>query len=110
MIGDGLLDSFLFRLDGIPAFMIATLVAGFISPGAFWLWGVAAALPVPFVDAILTRQLIVRGAMEPSDLKGVTVVAVIIAVGIALACTVTSAAGAGLRAGRRSLAGRGSTA
>lgn len=108
-LGHDLAHSFLFGFFGVPAAAIAAGVGGFVSSRAFWLWGIAVALPAPVVDTVLTVRLVDRGLVEysSSDQVGLALVSVVVFLNIAVAGTLGSALGAGLKMlGRRTLAGR----
>lgn len=101
LIGPGLrydlAHSFAFDFFGFPASMTVAGLAGFAGPRLFWLWGVAFALPIPVLSGVMAGRLADRGLMDHSELVGVAVVNAVVAVELAVACTLCSALGAGLR-------------
>ena len=97
----------LIEFFGVPASMIVTAIAGLVFKRAFWLWGVAVALPAPAVAMILSTRLVAQGLIPPSHLMAHGVVAVSVFVNLLVLCTLSSALGTGLRmAVERLISGR----
>lgn len=97
----------LFDLYGVPASMIVATAAGLVFKRAFWLWGVALALPAPAMTMIPAALLVDRGLIPPHPLASHGVLAVAVFVDLLVLCTASSALGAGLRmAGEGLVAGR----
>ncbi|MDX5892919.1 hypothetical protein [Rubrobacter radiotolerans] len=84
-------------LVGIPFLILLAGFVGFFAPRVFWLWGIAIAIPIPPMVAIDFRLLLVREIIEPVDYVGNVMFSSVLACGVAIICTLASAAGAGLR-------------
>ena len=87
----------LFAFFGLPAYVLVALVAGYASPGGFWLWGAAVMLHRPLADVALFPSEVARGVLEPSDLFGFAFASASISLTLAMVCTFGSAVGAGVR-------------
>lgn len=97
----------LFDLFGLPASVIVAAAAGLVFKRAFWLWGLALALPAPAMIMIPAALLVDRGLIPPHHLASHGVFAVAAFVDLLVLCTASSALWAGLRmAGEGSVAGR----
>ena len=104
---DDLARSPLFDPFGVPASMFVAAVAGLAFKRAFWLWGVALALPAPAMITIPAALLVDRGLIPPDHLTSHGVLAAAVFVNLLVLCTASSALGAGLRmAGEGLAAGR----
>ena len=87
---------------GLPLLIAIALVAGFVSPRGFWLWGVAAVFLQPFAYAWLTVWTSSQGVPGTGEnsifqLLSLAFVTALILFALAIACTGGSAVGAGLR-------------
>lgn len=79
----------------LPA--LVALVVGYILPKGFYLWGIAAILLHPLVEASSINRALEGGVLESSELGSLTVVtAITLIVNMGL-CTIAAALGAGLR-------------
>ena len=105
-IGDVLVESFLYPYFGLHSCMIVAGVAGFVVWRGFWLWGFAAGLPIPPVEAFLDYRQFERGFLEVPELWTLIGFSFVVCLMFIMGCFLSSALGAGLRLASRRLANR----
>lgn len=96
LFGEGSFDlTFIVPRLLLPA--LIALLAGYVLPRGFWLWGGAAVLLHPLAEAASTNRALEAGVVDSSELGGLLVVTVVTLIVYAVLCTIAAALGAGLR-------------